>query len=58
MIFNSFVNLLFSSKAGKLIDRIGEKRVLTFCYAALIPVFIGYALVKQPVMLYMLVLYG
>ncbi|HAH87426.1 MAG TPA: hypothetical protein DCL60_08655 [Armatimonadetes bacterium] len=54
MIINSLVNVLFSARVGRLIDRIGEKRVLFFCYAALIPVFLGYALVRQPFYLYIL----
>ena len=54
MIINNVMNVLLAPKVGRLIDRIGERRVLIFCYSALIPVFIGYALVKQPPVLYVL----
>ncbi len=54
MIVNNLTNVLLAPKVGRLIDRIGERKVLAFCYAALIPVFIGYALIKQPPILYVL----
>ena len=54
MIVNQLTNVLFAPKVGRLIDRIGERRVLVFCYAALIPVFIGYAVIEKPVLLYVL----
>ncbi len=54
MIVNSVTNLLLASKVGRLIDRVGEKKVLAICYALLIPVFIGYATIKTPVILYCL----
>ncbi len=52
MIVNNFTNMLLAPKVGRLIDRIGERKVLAFCYAALVPVFIGYALIKHPPVLY------
>ena len=54
MIANNLTNIFLAPKVGRLIDRIGERKVLAFCYAALIPVFLGYALVKQPPILYSL----
>ena len=54
MLVNNNVNVALAPRVGRLIDRIGERRVLAFCYACLIPVFIGYALVKQPPILYVL----
>lgn len=54
MIVNNLTNVLLAPKVGRLIDRIGERKVLAFCYAALVPVFIGYALIKQPPVLYVL----
>lgn len=43
MILNSLTNLALAPRFGRLIDSIGEKRVLLACYSLLIPVFIGYA---------------
>jgi len=54
MIVNNLTNVFLAPKVGRLIDRIGERKVLAFCYAALIPVFMGYALVKHPPVLYVL----
>jgi len=54
MIFNNLANIALAPKVGRLIDRIGERKVLAFCYSALIPVFIGYALVRHVHVLYVL----
>jgi len=54
MMLNNLTNLLLAPRVGKLIDRIGEKTVLIVCYALLIPVFIGYAMIKVPAVLYCL----
>ena len=54
MIINQLINVLLAPRVGRLIDRTGERRVLIFCYAALIPVFIGYAVIKHPPVLYVL----
>jgi predicted MFS family arabinose efflux permease len=54
MILNNITNLILAPHIGRLIDRIGERRVLVFCYAMLIPVFIGYATIKTPLALYCL----
>ena len=47
MIVNSVTNLILAPRFGRLIDRIGEKKVLLVCYSLLIPVFIGYATVNS-----------
>lgn len=54
MIINNVVNLFFAPRVGRLIDRVGERLVLAFCYASLIPIFIGYATIKIPFVLYIL----
>lgn len=54
MIINNVMNVLLTPWIGRLIDRIGERKVLAFCYAAVIPVFLGYALIKIPVVLYLM----
>jgi hypothetical protein len=38
-------NMLLSPPVGRLIDRLGERRTLTFSYAVLLVVFLGFALV-------------
>jgi predicted MFS family arabinose efflux permease len=52
MILNNVANMLYSSWVGSLIDKLGERRVLMFCYAAAIPVFLGYASTSIPILLY------
>lgn len=54
MVVNNVVNLFGAPRLGGLIDRIGERRILVFCYAALIPVFIGYATIRSANVLYVL----
>lgn len=54
MIINNIVNLLLAPSVGRLIDKIGERWVLMFCYTSLIPVFVGYATIKIPAVLYVL----
>lgn len=54
MLLNSVTNLVLAPRVGRLIDRIGEKKVLVTCYALLIPVFIGYATIQTPIALYCL----
>jgi len=39
---------------GRLIDRVGEKHVLIFYFSALTLFFLGYALLRNPVVLYVL----
>lgn len=54
MIINNIVNMIFAPMVGTLVDRIGERKVLLFCYTALIFVFIGYAAIDIPHVLYLL----
>lgn len=54
MIINNIVNFATSEWIGKMIDKHGERIVLMVCYAAAIPVFIGYAAIGIPWMLYVL----
>lgn len=46
------VSWLAAGRVGRLIDRVGEKRVLTFYYASMILVFLGYAFVPLKPLLY------
>jgi MFS family permease len=41
-----------SPRVGRLIDRIGERKVLRFYYASLAFLFVGYALIRNPYVLY------
>lgn len=54
MVINGIVNTIFAPKLGRLIDRIGERRILVVSYTALIFVFIGYAEIKHADVLYVL----
>jgi len=45
LLVNSLLNIYVFQKVGKLVTRFGERAVLTFAFAALIPVFFGYAYV-------------
>ena len=44
MLINAVASLLVASPVGRLIDRLGERRTMTFYYAALALTFAGYAL--------------
>lgn len=54
MIINNVINFGTSEWIGKIIDRFGERKVLLVCYSAVIPVFIGYASIGIPLLLYVL----
>lgn len=54
MIINNLANMFLAPWVGRLVDRIGERKVLMFCYTALIGVFIGYATIRTPHILYLL----
>ena len=54
MIINSIVNMFGGPIVGRLIDRIGEKRILMTSYSALILVFLGYATIRHEHMLFVL----
>lgn len=45
---NYVFNLLFASRIGKWVGKIGERKALTLEYVGLIFVFVGYALVTDP----------
>jgi len=48
------IGTLSSAAVGRLIDRIGERRVLVFYFASLTCFFVGYALIGIPWILYLL----
>lgn len=54
MLINNIVNLSIAPFVGRLIDCVGEKRVLATSYSCLIFVFIGYGLIKHSGVLYVL----
>jgi predicted MFS family arabinose efflux permease len=41
-------------RVGRLIDRVGERRILTVYFCGLIPVFLGYAFIPSRLVLYAL----
>ena len=43
LLINSLMNIYVFQQVGKLVARFGERTVLTFAFAALIPIFLGYA---------------
>ncbi|GAC1445743.1 MAG: MFS transporter [Chloroflexota bacterium] len=47
LILNGIVTAATTPSIGRLIDRYGERRMLTLNYACLIPLFAGYALVHN-----------
>ncbi len=52
MLAVQLIGYFASRPAGKLIDRVGERPVLTFYYACLVLVFVGYAVVRNRWALY------
>ncbi|MGC8862728.1 MAG: MFS transporter, partial [Armatimonadota bacterium] len=54
MVANSVVNIFGAPRVGRLIDRIGERKILLASYSALVLVFIGYAQIKHAHVLYVL----
>ena len=46
LLVNSLMNIYVFQKVGKLVARLGERAVLTFAFAALIPIFLGYAYIN------------
>ena len=46
------IGYLASPHVGRMIDRIGERRILLFYYSCLALFFVGYALVRTPYVLY------
>ncbi|MFC2082581.1 MFS transporter [Candidatus Bipolaricaulota bacterium] len=45
LLVNSLMNIYVFQKVGTLVAKFGERAVLTFAFAALIPIFLGYAYV-------------
>jgi len=43
LLINSLLNIYVFQQVGKLVARFGERTVLTLAFAALIPIFLGYA---------------
>ena len=54
MVVNGVVNIFGAPRVGRLIDRIGERKILLVSYASLILVFIGYAQIRHAHVLYIL----
>jgi MFS family permease len=48
------ISFVAAPRVGRLIDRVGERRILTFYFTSLIAVFAGYALVGNKYVLYTL----
>lgn len=46
LLINSLMNIYVLQKVGKLVAKLGERAVLTFAFAALIPIFLGYAYIN------------
>lgn len=54
MVINGIVNMFGAPILGKMIDRIGERKILLVSYVTLIFVFIGYAEIKNAHVLYVM----
>lgn len=54
MVINGLVNMFGAPILGRMIDRIGERKILLISYAALIFVFIGYAEIRHAHVLYVM----
>ena len=54
MVINQAVNMLGGPVIGKLIDRIGERKILMTSYCAVLLVFLGYASMHHAHVLYVL----
>ena len=54
MVVNSIVNIFEGPMIGRMIDKVGAKKILTISYAGLILVFAGYAMVEHAAVLYVL----
>ncbi len=54
MIINRIANLIFAPVIGRFVDRVGERKALSICYAALTAIFLGYGLVHSRRILYIL----
>jgi len=47
LIVNSIMNMIVAPRAGRLIDKFGERIILLFSYTGALLIFIGYALTKS-----------
>jgi MFS family permease len=54
MTVNRIANLIFAPTIGRIVDKIGERKALSICYAALIAIFLGYSLSHDRRILYVL----
>jgi len=54
MLVNGLVNMFGAPVVGRVIDRIGERKILLTSYTALILVFLGYAEIKRAHILYVM----
>lgn len=54
MLFNNVIGFMAASHIGRLVDRIGERSSLLISYGGAIPIFLGYALVPDTTILYIL----
>ena len=54
MTINKIANLIFAPVIGRTVDKIGERKALSICYAALTAIFLGYALSHNRRILYVL----
>lgn len=48
------IGWFIAPRVGRLIDRVGERRVLSMYYASMTAIFIGYAFIQRPWVLYAL----
>ncbi len=53
-LVNALVNTYVYQKVGKLVPKLGERTILTIAFAALVPVFLGYAYVSVLPILFVL----
>ncbi len=54
MLINGFSTLITAPKVGEWVDRVGERKVLSFYYLGLILIFTGYATLRKAYLLYLL----
>ena len=54
MAVNKVANLIFAPIIGRVVDKIGERKALSICYAALAVIFLGYGLSHDRRVLYVL----
>lgn len=47
LIINSIMNMIVAPRAGRLIDRFGERTILLFSYTGALLIFIGYAITRS-----------